>query len=64
MSNQIDERTSEFQIPNGSPALGAGTEAPAFTLNDGPDRKVSLADLRGRPVILAFYPRRLESGLW
>src|SRR5882762_10688534 len=58
MSNQIDERTTEFQIPNASSssALGPGTEAPAFILNDGPDRKVSLADLRGRPVILAFYP--------
>lgn len=39
-----------------SSALAAGTEAPNFTLADGPDRKVSLADLRGRPVILAFYP--------
>jgi peroxiredoxin len=56
MSNQIDERTTEFQIPNASSALGAGAEAPAFNLNDGPERKVSLADLRGRPVILAFYP--------
>jgi len=37
-------------------ALPAGTPAPSFTLPATPDQKVSLEDLRGRPVILAFYP--------
>jgi peroxiredoxin len=32
------------------------TLAPNFTLNATPDQKVSLADLRGKPVVLAFYP--------
>jgi peroxiredoxin len=36
--------------------LQAGTPAPDFTLNCTPDQKLSLADLRGRPVVLAFYP--------
>jgi len=36
--------------------LPAGTPAPEFTLSSAPDRTVSLAELRGRPVILAFYP--------
>src|SRR3954464_12060004 len=36
--------------------LPAGTVAPDFTLNVTPDQKVSLKELRGRPVILAFYP--------
>ena len=36
--------------------LPAGTEAPDFELPAGPDQTVSLANLRGRPVILAFYP--------
>jgi peroxiredoxin len=36
--------------------LLAGTNAPPFTLHSTPDQTVSLADLRGRPVILAFYP--------
>lgn len=36
--------------------LQAGTEAPDFTLPVKPDQKLSLHDLRGRPVILAFYP--------
>jgi peroxiredoxin len=36
--------------------LGPGTEAPDFTLNVTPDQTISLSELRGRPVILAFYP--------
>jgi peroxiredoxin len=36
--------------------LPAGTPAPDFTLSSAPGRTVSLADFRGRPVILAFYP--------
>jgi len=36
--------------------LGAGTLAPDFTLPVTPDQKLSLSELRGRPVILAFYP--------
>jgi peroxiredoxin len=36
--------------------LQAGTPAPEFTLNSTPDQKLSLSDLRGRPVVLAFYP--------
>ncbi len=36
--------------------LRAGTAAPDFTLHRAPDQAVSLRDLRGRPVILAFYP--------
>jgi peroxiredoxin len=39
-----------------SSILEAGTSAPAFTLPSTPDQKVSLADFRGKPVILAFYP--------
>ncbi|MBV8631715.1 MAG: redoxin domain-containing protein [Silvibacterium sp.] len=36
--------------------LPAGTPAPDFTLPVTPDQKLSLSDLRGKPVILAFYP--------
>jgi peroxiredoxin len=45
--------------PSGStPAriLPPGTLAPDFELPSTPDQKVSLKELRGRPVILAFYP--------
>ena len=36
--------------------LPAGTQAPEFSLHITPDQKLSLSELRGKPVILAFYP--------
>jgi len=36
--------------------LSAGTPAPDFSLHVTPDQKLSLSELRGKPVILAFYP--------
>ncbi len=36
--------------------LAPGTRAPDFTLSATPDQRVSLGELRGRPVVLAFYP--------
>ncbi|MBS9477002.1 redoxin domain-containing protein [Ancylobacter radicis] len=37
-------------------ALPAGEVAPDFTLPATPDQMLALSDLRGQPVILAFYP--------
>ena len=34
-----------------------GKKAPAFTLEDGQGKRVSLKDLAGKDVILYFYPR-------
>jgi peroxiredoxin len=39
-----------------SKILQSGTPAPDFSLHVTPDQKLSLSELRGRPVILAFYP--------
>ncbi|WP_031499895.1 redoxin domain-containing protein [Bryobacter aggregatus] len=39
-----------------STILGVGTKAPDFTLHATPDQSISLSDLKGRPVVLAFYP--------
>jgi peroxiredoxin len=39
-----------------SAILNAGTKAPDFTLSVSPDQKITLSELRGKPVILAFYP--------
>src|ERR1700722_818022 len=36
--------------------LPAGVMAPNFTLHVTPDQTLTLNDLLGRPVILAFYP--------
>jgi len=33
-----------------------GTTAPDFELHVTPDQKLALRELRGRPVVLAFYP--------
>ncbi|WP_447785979.1 peroxiredoxin [Stenotrophomonas bentonitica] len=37
-------------------SLPIGAPAPAFQLPATPDQRVSLDELRGHPVILAFYP--------
>jgi peroxiredoxin len=39
-----------------SSMLAAGIAAPNFTLRVTPDQMLTLSDLRGMPVILAFYP--------
>jgi peroxiredoxin len=37
-------------------ALKPGTIAPDFSLPSTPDQRVSLSELRGKPVVLVFYP--------
>lgn len=37
--------------------IEAGQKAPAFTLTADDGSKVRLADLKGQPVVLYFYPR-------
>ncbi len=39
-----------------------GTQAPDFTLPDQHGRPVTLSALRGRPVVLYFYPRASTPG--
>lgn len=36
--------------------LPIGTKAPDFSLHSTPDQKISLSELLGKKVILAFYP--------
>ncbi|MDB5295135.1 MAG: Alkyl hydroperoxide reductase subunit C-like protein [Phycisphaerales bacterium] len=36
--------------------LPPGVPAPDFTLHVTPDQRLSLSELSGRPVVLAFYP--------
>lgn len=42
--------------PSDGRILSPGAKAPNFSLHVTPDQTISLEDLRGRPVILAFYP--------
>ena len=48
--------TPDPQSPVASTLLPAGTPAPDFTLPQNPDAPLRLSYLRGRPVILLFYP--------
>ena len=43
-------------------SMGVGAEAPDFTMQASGGRSVSLASLRGRPVVLYFYPKADTSG--
>jgi peroxiredoxin len=49
--SQADQRQEEK-----SELLGSGTKAPDFTLHVTPDQTLTLSELAGKPVILAFYP--------
>lgn len=39
-----------------SQILAPGTKAPDFTLPVTADQKLSLSELKGQPIVLAFYP--------
>ena len=54
LSETKHERTNNRALNSG--LLPVGAVAPDFTLQVTPDQALSLIDLRGRPVILAFYP--------
>jgi len=45
-----------------TPRLSPGDPAPDFTLTDADGRQVSLADLRGRKVVLYAYPAAATPG--
>jgi peroxiredoxin len=42
--------------PSAATILPAGTPAPDFALDAAPNKALRLSELRGRPVILVFYP--------
>ena len=42
-------------------SIDVGTRAPDFTLVDHDRHKVTLSDLRGAPVVLAFFPAAFSS---
>jgi peroxiredoxin len=45
-----------YPMGNKDAKLKIGDQAPEFSLKSTPDQSVSLADFRGQPLILAFYP--------
>jgi peroxiredoxin len=47
---------NDSPVQEDSGLLAPGTQAPDFTLPFAPHQALSLSELRGKPVILAFYP--------
>ena len=43
------------KLATGTPTLRVGDPAPAFTLRSDDGREVSLAELRGQRVVIAFF---------
>lgn len=52
-TSTISSRSGLAALPA---ALSPGVPAPDFSLKCTPDQNVRLSELRGRPVVLAFYP--------
>ena len=48
--------TGPISTNHTSTVLQAGTPAPEFSLQAAPDQTIKLSELRGQPVVLAFYP--------
>ena len=48
--------------PTVTTRLQPGTQAPEFTLKDAQGRETSLADYRGKNVIVYFYPKAATPG--
>src|ERR1700752_2405306 len=55
-STKVQERMTETNSRDTNSLLPPGTRAPDFTLAATPDQSLTLSELLGRPVILAFYP--------
>lgn len=43
-------------------ALHVGSKAPEFTVNDQDGKQVKLSDLKGKKVVLYFYPKDMTPG--
>ena len=56
MTKLTAEESNELRILVQDIAIQPGVLAPEFTLYATPDQRLSLSELKGRPVILVFYP--------
>ena len=50
------------QPPAAAPELKAGDQAPDFTLQSSDGQTYSLSKLRGRTVVLAWFPKAFTAG--
>lgn len=56
LAQRVGPSRNDSHAAAGAEILGPGVKAPDFSLHVTADQKISLSDLRGKPVILAFYP--------
>ena len=56
MADNSDTQRTTDSVQSSSNVLQPGTTAPDFTLRSAPDRSLTLSQLRGKPVVIAFYP--------
>jgi peroxiredoxin Q/BCP len=50
------------QDPPAPPALNVGDKAPDFSLPGSDGKTYSLADLKGKTVVLAWFPKAFTGG--
>jgi peroxiredoxin Q/BCP len=55
-------KAAKADRPKGGGGLQVGDRAPAFSLPTDGGGKISLAELKGKPVVLYFYPKDDTSG--
>jgi peroxiredoxin len=52
----MTQSKEDYRTHHPSTVLQPGTEAPDFMLRTTPDQCITLTEMRGNPVIIAFYP--------
>lgn len=55
-------RTAAKKAGNKTKMLKVGDKAPDFKLQAADGQEIALAALRGKPVVLYFFPKALTSG--
>ena len=55
-------KTANKKVRSKKEMLKAGDKAPDFRLRAADGQEVALSSLRGKPVVLYFFPKALTSG--
>jgi peroxiredoxin Q/BCP len=58
----MKSKTSARKIGSKTKMLKVGDKAPDFKLQAADGQEIALASLRGKPVVLYFFPKALTSG--
>jgi thioredoxin-dependent peroxiredoxin len=58
----MKSKTSTKKFESKTKMLKVGDKAPDFKLQAADGQEIALASLRGKPVVLYFFPKALTSG--